>query len=89
MIKTSSILSHISEGSPKRGQHMLDVLTAKELEIVRYLATGMSNKEIADKLAYSEKTVKNYLSNVFQKLNIRDRTQAAILALREGIVPLV
>ena len=71
----------------KKGQRVLDLLTEKELEIVRYVATGMSNKEIADKLAYSEKTVKNYLSIIFQKLNIRDRTQAAILALRQGILP--
>lgn len=65
---------------------LIDVLTEKEIEIVRHVATGMSNKEIADKLAYSEKTVKNYLSTVFQKLNIRDRTQAAILALKQGVL---
>ncbi len=81
-----SELRRLSESS-KGGQHILDLLTEKELEIVRYIATGMSNKEIADKLVYSEKTVKNYLSIIFQKLNIRDRTQAAILALRQGILP--
>ncbi|GAC1568809.1 MAG: response regulator transcription factor [Ktedonobacteraceae bacterium] len=62
-------------------------LTAKEIEIVRYVAAGMSNKEIAEKLAYSEKTVKNYLSIIFQKLGIRDRTQAAIFAFRHGLIP--
>ena len=72
----------------KKSHSVLDLLTEKELEIVRYVAAGMSNKEIADKLAYSEKTVKNYLSIIFQKLNTRDRTQAAILALREGILPI-
>ncbi len=82
-----SELRRLSERSPKKGQHVIDLLTEKELEIVRYVAAGMSNKEIADKLVYSEKTVKNYLSNIFQKLNIRDRTQAAILALRQGILP--
>ncbi len=79
-------LRRLSESS-KGGQSMLNQLTEKELEIVRFVATGMSNKEIADKLAYSEKTVKNYLSVIFQKLNIRDRTQAAILALRQGVLP--
>lgn len=69
------------------GQHPLDALSEKEIEIIRYVAAGMSNKEIADKLSYSEKTVKNYLSIIFQKLNIRDRTQAAILALRNGLLP--
>lgn len=65
----------------------LDLLSEKEVEILRYVATGMSNKEIALQFSYSEKTVKNYLSVIFQKLGIRDRTQAAIFALRQGILP--
>jgi len=52
------------------------------------VAMGLSNKEIAEQLAYSEKTVKNYLSVIFQKLGIRDRTQAAIFAFRHGLIPL-
>ncbi|HZR39624.1 MAG TPA: response regulator transcription factor [Ktedonobacteraceae bacterium] len=65
----------------------VSALTEKEIEIIRYLATGMSNKEIAEKLAYSEKTVKNYLSVIYQKLHLRDRTQVAIFALRHGLLP--
>ncbi|HEU5228536.1 MAG TPA: response regulator transcription factor [Ktedonobacteraceae bacterium] len=69
------------------GSRKLGMLSEKELEIVRYVATGMSNKEIAAQLSYSEKTVKNYLSIVFQKLHLRDRTQVAIFALRHGLIP--
>ena len=68
------------------GRHVAQ-LTEKEIELIRYLATGMSNKEIAEQLAYSEKTVKNYLSIIFQKLHLRDRTQVAIFALRQGLLP--
>ena len=68
------------------GSRKLGMLSEKELEIVRYVATGMSNKEIAAQLSYSEKTVKNYLSIVFQKLHLRDRTQVAIFALRHGLI---
>ncbi|MBV9229275.1 MAG: response regulator transcription factor [Chloroflexi bacterium] len=65
----------------------VDLLTDKEIDIVRYVAMGMSNKEIAEKLAYAEKTVKNYLSVIFQKLHLRDRTQVAIFAMRHGLLP--
>lgn len=65
----------------------LTSLTERDIEILRYVAAGMSNKEIAEKLSYAEKTVKNYLSLIFQKLGIRDRTQAAIFALRQGLLP--
>lgn len=63
-----------------------DALSEKEIEIIRLVGAGMTNKEIAEKLAYTDKTVKNYLSIIFHKLGIRDRTQAAIFALRHGIL---
>jgi DNA-binding NarL/FixJ family response regulator len=69
------------------GSSATHALSERDIEILRYVAAGMSNKEIAGKLAYSEKTVKNYLSLIFQKLGIRDRTQAAIFALRHGFLP--
>ena len=72
--------------SPATSQQV-NTLSEKDIEILRYVAAGMSNREIAEKLAYSEKTVKNYLSLIFQKLGIRDRTQAAIFALRHGFLP--
>lgn len=61
-------------------------LTPKELEILKLLAMGLSNKEIGRRLCLAEKTVKNYLSTIFQKLQINDRVQAAIYALRHGLL---
>lgn len=61
-------------------------LTQRELEILRLLALGLSNKEIAHRLCLAEKTVKNYLSIIFQKLELNDRVQAAIYALRHGLL---
>jgi DNA-binding NarL/FixJ family response regulator len=61
-------------------------LTAREREIVRYVAMGMRNAEVATKLAITEGTVKKHLNNIFQKLNIRDRVEVALYAMRAGLV---
>ncbi len=60
-------------------------LTSRELEVLELIAEGMINKEIAKKLYISEKTVKNHVSNIFKKLNVSDRTQAAIYAFKHNI----
>ncbi len=60
-------------------------LSDRELEVLRLVAKGDSNKIIALKLFISEKTVKNHLTNIFQKLDVTDRTQAALLAIKEKI----
>src|ERR671917_15348 len=61
-------------------------LTERELEVIRALARGKSNKEIAHALGISEKTVRNHASNIYKKLHIFDRTQAVIYAIRRGLV---
>jgi NarL family two-component system response regulator LiaR len=63
-------------------------LTERELEVIKALAQGKSNKEIAQTLGISEKTVRNHASNIYNKLHIFDRTQAVIYAIRRGIVGL-
>jgi DNA-binding NarL/FixJ family response regulator len=63
-------------------------LSPRELGVLRLLVTGMSNKEISSKLAIGEESVKTHLSGVFLKLGAADRTQAAIEAIRQGIVHL-
>ncbi|MGI6669501.1 MAG: response regulator [Acetivibrionales bacterium] len=61
-------------------------LTPREIEVLQLIAEGMINKEIARQLYISEKTVKNHVSNIFRKLNVSDRTQAAIYAFRHNII---
>ncbi len=61
-------------------------LTNREYEVLQCIVNGMGNKEIAQALYISEKTVKNHITNVFRKLNVFDRTQAAVYAVQHGIV---
>lgn len=60
-------------------------LTSREVEVLDLIAEGMINKEIAQKLYISEKTVKNHVSSIFKKLNVSDRTQAAIYAFKNNL----
>jgi len=63
-----------------------NILSERELEVLRLIAKGLLNKEIAKTLYISEKTVKHHVSNIFKKLNVSDRTQAAIYALKHNII---
>ena len=62
-------------------------LTGRELEVLRLIATGLSNREIAQTLTIAEKTVKTHVSNILSKLHLADRTQVAIYALQKGLGP--
>ena len=66
----------------------LESLTKREVEILAQVASGMFNKEIAVNLSISERTVKNHISNIFKKIDVSDRTQAAVFAIRNNIVNL-
>lgn len=63
-----------------------NVLSDRELEVLRLIAKGFLNKEIAETLYISEKTVKNHVSNILKKLKVSDRTQAAIYALKHNLI---
>ena len=65
-----------------------EVLTRREIEVLKLVAEGLFNKEIAFKLSISEKTVKNHVSNIFKKIGVFDRTQAAVYAIKHNIVEL-
>jgi two-component system response regulator DegU len=62
-------------------------LTQRELEIINYIACGRTNKEIAEELFISEKTVKNHVSSILRKMALDDRTQVAIYAYKQGMIP--
>lgn len=63
-------------------------LTRREIEVLKLIAEGLFNKEIAAKLDISERTVKNHVSNIFKKIDVSDRTQAAVFAIKNNLVNL-
>ena len=80
------LLRELSE--PSRPGPTSDSLTVRELEVIRLIAKGHSNREMSDRLAISEATVRTHVSNILSKLNLCSRTQAALYALREGLASL-
>ena len=64
----------------------IESLTRRELDVLKLLAVGMYNKEIAEQLNISERTVKNHVSNIFKKICVTDRTQAAVFAIRNNLI---
>jgi two-component system, NarL family, response regulator LiaR len=80
-----SALSRSDPGRPKATP--LEQLTGREREVLALIAQGRANKRIALELGISEKTVKTHVGHVLAKLGVTDRTQAAVLAVQEGLVP--
>jgi len=80
------MLTTLEGGRPGGSAHLAPPLTERELEVIKALAQGMSDRQIARSLGISEKTVRNHTSNIYRKLHIFDRTQAVIYAVREGVI---
>lgn len=80
-----SELSKIEKGQ-KQKEDLIEELSVREKEILSLIAKGFSNKEIADKLFLSVGTVKNYVTNILQKLEVKDRTQAVLKAKDLGLI---
>ncbi len=73
-------------GTRREGVNPFQELTEREIEVLRLIANAKTNREIADELVISEKTVKSHVTNILSKLHLADRTQAAVYAWQEGIV---
>ncbi|MBN1247864.1 MAG: response regulator transcription factor, partial [Anaerolineae bacterium] len=80
------LLAQVSRVAPGSHPAIIDDLTDRELDVLRLLARGLTNADIAGRLFLSEGTVRNYVSSILAKLGVADRTQAAVLALRYGLV---
>lgn len=89
-VMASAVAGHVLEmltgtGTPRK---LYDGLTAREIEILKMVATGKANKRIGYDLKISEKTVRNHVSNMYEKLGIYDRAQAVLYAVRKGLIDL-
>jgi NarL family two-component system response regulator LiaR len=78
----------IAEPAPRPERPTADPLTERELEVLKLVAHGKSNREIADELVVAEGTVRTHVSNILSKLHLASRTQATLFALREGLTSL-
>lgn len=86
---TSKVLGEISRmGRRRRTKEEWETLTEREMDVLKLMTEGCSNKEIARNLQISEKTVKNHITNIFRKLQVDDRTQAVLFAIKHRMVEL-
>ncbi len=84
--KVMAEFARTSHLSPRTAEKLIEPLSEREIDVLRLLVKGLSNREIAGQLFLAEGTVKNYVSSALQKLNVRDRTQAALRAKELGLL---
>jgi DNA-binding NarL/FixJ family response regulator len=82
------LFAQVSQGALPLETSIAESLTERERDVLRLLARGLNNTDIAERLYLSEGTVRNYVSSIFAKLGVSDRTQAAVIALRYGLADL-
>ncbi|MCL6597365.1 MAG: response regulator transcription factor [Alicyclobacillus macrosporangiidus] len=80
------IITEFSKPAVRPVQQQVEQLTEREIEVLRYLSAGATNKDIANALYISENTVRNHVRNILEKLHLSNRVQAAAYAVREGYV---
>jgi DNA-binding NarL/FixJ family response regulator len=83
---TARVLTAYRQSSTAQPSPALDRLTRRELEVLRLMARGASNREIAEELFVSEVTVKSHIGHIFTKLDLRDRAAAIVFAFDHGLV---
>ncbi len=84
--KVMAEFARTSHPSAQTAEKLIEPLSEREIDVLRLLANGLSNREIAGQLFLAEGTVKNYVSSAMQKLSVRDRTQAALRAKELGLL---
>jgi DNA-binding NarL/FixJ family response regulator len=82
---TGKILGEISSTKKKHSNLITSKLTQREIEVLKLLARGLSNEDIAKQLFLSEGTVRNHIGSIVDKLGVADRTQAALIAVQHGL----
>jgi DNA-binding NarL/FixJ family response regulator len=83
----ATIAKQLTRSLVAPGPHAVTALTDREREVLVLVAQGLSNQQIADSLVISERTARTHVSNILSKLEVASRTQAALVAIREGIAP--
>ena len=81
---TAKVVQHLATGKPAGAVNTVEALSERELEVLRLAAHGLTNKAIGQQLAISDRTVQGHLANIYEKLRVSTRTEAVLLALKQG-----
>jgi DNA-binding NarL/FixJ family response regulator len=85
---TARVMQQLASGKPPGAAGVVEVLSERELEVLRLAARGLGNKAIGQELSISDRTVQGHLANIFGKLNVGTRTEAVLLAVKQGWITL-